>query len=107
MLDSCNGSTLGEPVQQLVAGHAIEDVVVRGDGHFGVADVLTGEFGRQAGHERANVVAVFQHRLHRPVDLEEVIEIPERKELFRRCAVGGHPGFRVAPGKGDDGVDSC
>jgi hypothetical protein len=59
MLYSCNGSALGEPGQQLVAGHAT-DVVVRGDDHVGVADVLTGEFGRQAGHERANVVAVFQ-----------------------------------------------
>jgi len=47
-----------QPGQQVVAGHAVEQVVVRRHGDFGGAAVVRGEIRRQARDEGVDVVAV-------------------------------------------------
>lgn len=77
MLRLRGGAAFDESSEQFAARHAVEDVVVRRDRHFGVADVLARECGGEAENERMDVMAVFEHRLHGPVDLEEMVEIAE------------------------------
>lgn len=36
-----------------------------------------------------------------------MVEVAEGEELFQFGTVGGHSGFRVTPGKGEDGIDPC
>ena len=96
-------SAVGEGLDQFGVVNACQHVVVRRDGHLGVADVLAGERSGGAVDEVDDVIGFGDERVDGRVHIDEVSEVDELEVVADELFVVWNDRRGVAAGEASDG----